>query len=160
MLPIKTYLYGGIALVIALLIIALKVQTGRLDAEKAAFSAFRAHVEALGQAAEKEAARANLANLKAKEQADRENANSKRNLAGVYESYRKLLAFQPGSGRLPEAAPGSKSPDLACFDRTAFNSGMAKADGVLQSGAIGILQRGDQAIIDLSSAKAWAKAAP
>jgi len=55
------------------------------------------------------------------------------------------------------AAPGSSSPERACFDRAALDRGLANADGLLQEGAIGILQRGDQAIVDLNTAKCWAR---
>ena len=145
---------AGMAL-IAALGIALKVQTGRLDAAKAEYAAFRAKVEVLGEQAQKAAKTRELEDLATKKRADDENTKTKRDLAGVYDAYRSLRAQRAGGSFLPAATPNSSSPQLACFDRAALDLGLAKADGLLQEGAFGILQRGDQAIVDLNTAKTW-----
>ena len=147
----------GAAVLIAALGMALKVQTGRLDAAKAEYAAFKVKVEILGEQAQKAAKARELEDLATKKRADDENAKTKRDLAGVYDAYRSLRAQRAGGSLLPAAAPGSSSPQRACFDRAALDLGLAKADGLLQEGAIGILQRGDQAIVDLNTAKGWAR---
>ena len=77
----------GAAVLIAALGIALKVQTGRLDAAKAEYAAFKVKVEILGEQAEKAAKTRELEDLATKKRADDENAKKKRDLAGVYDAY-------------------------------------------------------------------------
>ena len=132
---------------------AVKVQTGRLDAAKAEYATFAAEVELLGKRAAKAAKTRELEDLAAKKRADDENAKTKRDLDGVYDAYRSLRAQRAGGKLLPTAATGSGSPARACFDRAALDLGLAKADAILQEGALGILQRGDQAIVDLNTAR-------
>ena len=151
------WIAAGAAVLIAALGIALKVQTGRLDAAKAEYAAFKVKVEILGEQAQMAAKTRELEDLATKKRADDENAKTKRDLAGVYDAYRSLRAQRAGGSLLPAAATGSGSPDRACFDRAALDRGLEKADGLLQEGAIGILQRGDQAIVDLNTAKGWAR---
>ena len=146
----------GAAVLIAALGIAVKVQTDRLDAAKAEYAAFKTKVEILGEQAEKAAKIRELEDLAIKKRADDENAKTKRDLAGVYDAYRSLRAQRAGSSLLPAAPAGATSPERACFDRAALDLGLAKADAILQEGALGILQRGDQAIVDLNTAKGWA----
>lgn len=159
MFPLSPSMWGaiGVALLVAALGIAVKVQTARLDACQAEHAAYVAQVDALGQAAAKEAKTRETANLKAKERADNESARAKRNLAGVYDAYQRLLHAEAGRSPVPAAAPGAADPDLACFSRAALDRGLAGADATLQAGAVAILRRGDQAIVDLNTAKAWAK---
>ena len=147
----------GTAVLIAALGIAVKVQTGRLDAAKTEYAAFKAKVEILGEQAEKAAKTHELEDLATKKRADDENAKTKRDLAGVYDAYRSLRAQRTGGSLLPTAPAGAASADRACFDRAALDRGLADADGILQEGAIRILQRGDQAIVDLNTAKGWAR---
>lgn len=151
--------WGAIAagVLILGLSVAVKVQTARLDSEKAAFSAFKAQVEVLGREAEKAAKIKETSDLQAKKRADDENLKAKRDLAGVYTVYRQLRDSRSSVSILPPSPAGSTSPDLACFSRAALDRGLASADGVLQEGAIQILQRGDQAIADLNTAKTWSQ---
>lgn len=158
MFPLSPSMWGAIAvaILVAGLGAAVKVQTSRLDACKAEFGAFQAKVAALGEVAAKEAKTRETANLEAKKRADNENLRTKRDLAGLYDAYGKLRDQYAGRSNLPAAAPGSANPDVACFDRAALDRGLAGADGILQAGAIGILRRGDSAIADLNTAKEWA----
>ena len=159
MIPLPPSMWGalGAVVVIAGLGIGLKVQTARLDACQAKHAAYVAEVDAIGQAAAKDAKTRESANLKAKERADNESARAKRDLAGVYDAYQLLLHAEAGRSPLPAAAPGAADPDLACFSRAALDRGLAVVDATLQAGALNILRRGDQAIADLNTAKAWAK---
>jgi hypothetical protein len=129
----------------------------RYDALADDFAKFRSSVAALGEQAEKAARTRELEDLATKKRADDENAKTKRDLAGVYDAYRSLRAQRAGGSLLPTATTGSSSPERACFDRAALDRGLADADAILQEGAIGILQRGDQAIVDLNTAKRWAR---
>jgi len=159
MFPLSTtsWITVGAAVVIAALGTALKVQTSRLDAVKTEYAAFTAKVEVIGEQAAKAAKTRELEDLATKKRADNENAKTKRDLAGVYDAYRSLRAQRAGGSLLPAAPAGAASADRACFDRAALDRGLANADGLLQEGAIGILQRGDQAIVDLNTAKGWAR---
>ena len=129
----------------------------KYDALADDFAKFRSGVAALGEQAEKAAKTRELEDLATKKRADDENAKTKRDLAGVYDAYRSLRAQRAGGSLLPTAPAGAASADRACFDRAALDRGLANADGLLQEGAIGILQRGDQAIVDLNTAKGWAR---
>ena len=159
MFPLKPAAWIGLAgmALIAALGIALKVQTSRLDSVKAEYAAFTAKVEVIGEQAAKAAKTRELEDLATKKRADDENAKTKRDLAGVYDAYRSLRAQRAGGSLLPAAPASAASADRACFDRAALDLGLAKADGLLQEGAIRILQRGDQAIVDLNTAKGWAR---
>lgn len=162
MFPLSPTMWGAIAvaLLVAGLGAALKIQTSRLDACKAEFGAFQAEVKVLGEQAEIKARMTEETNRKAKERADNENSRAKRDLAGVYDAYGKLLHATAGRSPVPAAAAGAADPDRACFSRAALDRGLAAADGVLQEGAVGILRRGDSAIVDLNTAKAWAQTRP
>lgn len=159
MFPLSPSMWGAIAvaILVAGLGAAVKVQSSRLDVCKAEFGAFQAQVTALGETAAKEAKTRETADLQAKKRADDENLKTKRNLAGAYDAYQRLLHAQASGSPVPPAAAGAADPDAACFSRAALDRGLAAADGVLQEGAVGILRRGDSAITDLNTAREWAK---
>ena len=143
--------WGAIAagVVILALSIGVKVQTSRLDSCKEASAAFQAQVAAEGAAAAKEAARVNLANQKAKEQAD---AKTKRLLADNAVLGKRLRDARARSGYVPAAAPGTRSPDVACFGRAELE----RAIGNLDAGLQGIAGQGDAFGLRLSTAAEWA----
>jgi len=153
----QTWIYIIVAAVIAVLSLAVKVQTSRLEATEAAYSAFKAQVAVLGEQAAKDAKTAEISNLASKKRADDENIRAKRDLAGLYDAYRSLRDQHAGSGILPAAAAGAADPDRTCFSRAALAEGLDRSDAILQEGAVGILQRGDQAIVDLETARGWAR---
>ena len=159
MLPLSPtgWVAVGAGVLVLALGFAVKIQTGRLDAAKAEYATFAAEVELLGKQAAKAAKTRELEDLATKKRADDENTKTKRDLAGVYDAYRSLRAQRAGGSLLPAAPASAASADRACFDRAALDLGLAKADGLLQEGAIRILQRGDQAIVDLNTAKGWAR---
>ena len=159
MIPIPLFLYKWIAIggVILLLGAAVWVQTERLDAVKKEYAEFVAKVKALGEAQEVIAKAKDAENQKSKERADEQNRKAKRDLAGLYDAYGKLLNAGAGSSPLPQAPTGASSPADITFDRAELDRGLAAADGILQSGAAKILRRGDEAIADLETAKTWAK---
>ena len=143
--------------------IAVKVQTSRLTTSKAEtvavqskFDAFVAQAKAIGDAQNAKAKAIEVIDKQRKEKADYDNAKAQRDLAGVYAAYRSLRDSRtnPGSGILPAAAPGAANPAVAAFDR----SGLDRALQSFDSGVTGLIERGDQAITDLNTAKQWARA--
>jgi len=158
LIPIPAFAYKWLAIgaVILLLGAAVTVQTKRLEAVKKEYAEFVAKVKALGEAQEVIAKAKDAENQKTKERADEQNRKAKRDLAGLYDAYGKLLNASAGSSPLPQAPSGAPSPVDITFDRAALDRGLATADGILQSGATKILRRGDEAIADLDTAKSWA----
>lgn len=151
-LPVMAWAAIAAGVVILGLGVAVKVQSARLDSEKAAFSAFRAQVEALGLAAQKEAARVNLVNLKAMEAANVEYAKVKGDLASSYAAYRKLRNANSGQGGMPIAPTVTSGSDRTCFATDQF----AHAMGVLEAGVPNITEQGDAAKSRLIGAMKWA----
>lgn len=156
MFPLSPSAWGaiGVALLVAALGIAVKVQTARLDAKTAEYAAYQAQVEALGRIAAEAAKKREADDLQRKKAADDENTRTKRDLAGMYDAYRSLRDNKgAGSGLLPAAAAGAASPAAANFDRAGLDRTLSGFD----RGVTGLLERGDQAIVDLNTAKAWAQ---
>lgn len=139
--------------VIVALGIAVKVQTSRLDSVKAEYAQFKATTEAIGKAAELAKKKQEADDKERKGKADAENAKTKRDLAGLYDAYRSLRDQRSRSGFVPQAAPGSASPATASFDRGALDNALRGFD----KGVAGLLREGDEAIVDLNSAKEWAR---
>lgn len=152
-LPMMGWVAIAAGVVILGLGIAVKVQTARLDSVKAEYAGFVAQVEAQGKAAAKVAQAQIAADKLKKERADREHANTKRNLADIYDAYRRLRDSRAAGGIVPPAASGSPSPERACFNRPALDNAVSALD----RGTTKILERGDAAIADLNTAKEWAK---
>src|SRR3990167_3595838 len=161
MISLSPTMYGvvGAGVIILALGAAVKVQTTRLDSVKKEYAEFVAKVKALGEAQEVIAKAKDAENQKAKERADEQNRKAKRDLAGLYDAYGKLLNAGAGSSPLPQAPTGASSPADITFDRAELDRGLAAADGILQSGAAKILRRGDEAIADLDTGKTWAQQA-
>ena len=138
--------------VIVALGIALKVQTGRLDNCKDEHALFVAQTKALGDAQNERAKQQELADRTRKEKTDAEAAKTRRDMAGVYDAYRKLRDSNSRRSELPAAPSGSKRPDLSCFDRAEF----ARSVGIIEEGVPRITEQGDAATLDLNAARAWA----
>ena len=131
-LPIMGWAAIAAGVVIVALGIAVKVQTSRLDAVKAEYAQFKGGIEALGKAAELAAKAKEAADKENKEKADAQNAKTKADLAGVYAAYRSLRDQRARGSLLPEAAPGSASPDRITFDRAGFDSALSGFERALQ----------------------------
>lgn len=151
-LPPTAYAALGAVLVIGGLGVALKVQTSRLDAAKAEFAAFVAQTKAIGEAAEKAAKLKEAEDRKRKEDADAETARMRRDLAGVYDAY-KRLRDSPSRRTFSEASGTAGSPARACLDAAAANRALQAFD----AGVAGLLEEGDRAIVDINTARRWAK---
>ena len=144
------------------LLAVVGVQTWRLDRSQSAYASLRAEYEqfqggvrALGEKAKADAALREAADKLKKEKADAENARTRRDLAGLYDAYRKLRDSRThsGGGLVPPAAAGSASPATAAFDRSALDRALSGFD----SGVTGLLEEGDKAIADLNTAREWAR---
>ena len=152
-LPMMAWAAIGVGVIIVGLSIALKIQSARLESCKAEYAQFRAEVKVLGEAAIKAAKEREAADKKRKEQADVANAKTRRDLAGVYDAYRKLRDSRSRSGGLPEAPAFAPSADRSCFNSAKFVGAVEN----LETGVLTILERGDGAIVDLDGAKTWAQ---
>lgn len=159
--------WGAIAagVVIAGLTIAVWVQSERLETSKAEtvatqgrFDAFVAQAKALGDAQAEKAKAEDTANKQRQEKANAALTKSRSELAGVYDAYRRLRDQRENTGgRVVSAAPTfTASADRTCFDSKELVGSIRG----LETGILRILQQGDQAIIDLGVAKAWAIKTP
>lgn len=152
-LPIGAYAAIGAFVAIAVLGVALKVQTSRLDACKADHAAFVAMVRMEGERAEKLAKEKEAHDKKRKESADADLTKARRDLAGVVDAYRSLRDARSRSGFLSAPAPGAASPERVTLDRAVLERTLGEIDAV----GAGIAQEGDQARIGLDAAKRWAQ---
>lgn len=121
------------------------VKEGRAEVQKS--------WDATNELARKRAIAKDEENRIAKEKADAQNAKSRRDLDGLYAAYRSLRD-QPRHGSLLPAAPsGAASPATATFDRASLDRALSGFD----KGVTGLLSEGDAAIVDLNTAKRWAR---
>ena len=135
------------------------IQTMRLDSAKARlkavqaeFKGFKAQVAAEGKVAQKRANKQAADDKQRKEKAD---AEQKRVVSLLNQRVASLRhdADSRSSYRLPAAPAGTARPDLACFDRAELTGSV----GILEEGVPRITQQGDEARLDLDTAKAWAQ---
>lgn len=144
------WVYAGVAVVIAALGTAVKVQTDRLDAVKQEYANFKAEVKALGEAAQKVADKQAADDKSKKEKAD---AYNKRTVADLAATVKRLRDERANTDIVPPAAPGSRSPEIASFDRAELVGAVRDFDAEVQS----LVAEGSKAVIDLDTAKEWAK---
>ena len=151
MVPIPSSVYGHLAVGALILGLgaAVKVQTNRLDACKAAHAAFVAQVETIGREAEKNARAKEAADKKTKERAD---ANHKRELSRLHAAYVSMRDSRARTGFLSQPAASARDPSRACFDR----SDLERILGRIDERGSGIALAGDEARVGLDSAKRWA----
>lgn len=144
--------WGAIAagVVIVGLGAAVKFQSYRLETCKTAFETFKAQVVAQGELAAKAAKATEIANQKAKEQAD---AKTKRLLADNADLAKRLRDARANSNIVPPAAPGSSRPNRATFDRAKLE----RALQFLDAGVSDLIAEGDGYRLKLSTASEWAK---
>lgn len=150
--PLKIYAYAaaGVAIFAFGAASAWTIQGYRLDAVNAEFKLFVGTTEAIGKQAQIEAESKAKTDKMNKEKADHENQIAR---AALLADIKRLRNINAGKGNLSAPASSASSPDRICFDQ-------AKLDGALRSldaGILGILEIGSKAVIDLDSAKQWAK---
>lgn len=111
---------------------------------------FKAGVEVLGKQAIKEKAAKEAADKQRKENADKENTKLQTDLAAANKRLRDTRA---SGGYLPPASAASKRPEVATINRTEFESAVKRLD----AGVSGLVEKGDQARVDLDTARRWAQ---
>ena len=130
------------------------VQGLRLDALQAKYDGFVATTKAEGEAAKKLAEAKAKADRQLKESSDHEYETT---IASLRADVKRMRDDRARSRFVPAAPAGSRSPDLACFDRAEYQ----RTDGVvtekLFAGARGLADEGTAATVDLDSAKRWAQ---
>lgn len=147
-LGIAAYAAIGAFVVISGMGIALKVQSSRLASCKQEFAAFQAQVKALGDAAEAEAKRIEAENKAKKDKYDKQ-INS---LRAANAALNRRLRDSAGQSSLPAPAPGSASPDRACFDRGILDDAIR----AFTAGTAAIATEGQSAVDSLNNAREWA----
>lgn len=117
------------------------------------YDTFKGGVAALGKAAEKRARDTDAANIRRKQDADKENAAA---VAGANRLIAKLRDERDRArgSFVPAASPSSRSPDLACFDRIELEQAIRG----FVAGIRGLTDEGSKAAIDLNTARIWASA--
>jgi hypothetical protein len=147
------------AVVIGGLGIALKVQSARLESEKAEhaattakFEAFKMDTKRIGLEAQKKAD-----DQKSKDVADKErvDAEHRKTVAALAADITKLRHDRDSArSRFLSASPsGSSRTDLACFDRAEYQ----RAYGSLVTGVRGLADEGTEGTVGLDAAKRWAQ---
>ena len=117
---------------------------------RARLDTFKAEVRAAGEAQAKAAKVEDARNKERWRLANEENARTKSALTIALNSLRHN---RPSSSFVPGAAPGSKRPDLACYDRSEFVGAL----GGFIEGARGLADEGTAGAVDLNTARKWAQ---
>ena len=125
------------------------VQGQRLAATQARFDGFVGTVKAEGEAAKKLAEAKADEDKRTKENSDHE---YKIALAGLRADNQRLRDARAGSRIVPAAPAGSRSPDLACFDRAELEQALQRFD----AGIAGLFDEGDTNAVGLNVARSWA----
>jgi len=149
-LSIMAWAAIGAAVAIGGLSLALWVHTNRLESVKREYAAFVATVKAQGEEQLRRNKETIARDLKAKERIDAENRRLRSNLATRDLQLRQSRA---DAGYVPAASPGSASPDRAAFDRSELDGAIRQLDASVS----GLIAEGDQARIDLDTARRWAQ---
>lgn len=151
-LPLMAWGAIAAAVVIAGLLIAVKVQSARLDSVKSEYATFKAQVEANGRIAEANARAQEAKDKQNKEKADAENKRTTDSLRVAIKRLRD--ANDTSGGSMSGNPPGSRCPDgQTCFDTALYRG----ADGEFVKGARGLADEGSQVETDLNTARSWAQ---
>lgn len=125
------------------------VQGQRLATTQARFDGFVGTVKAEGEAAKKLAEAKAAEDKRIKENSDHEYQIA---LAGLRADNQRLRDARAGSRIVPAAPAGSRSPDLACFDRPELEQALQRFD----AGISGLFDEGDTDAVGLNVARPWA----
>ena len=121
------------------------VQGLRLDAVQA----FVATTKAEGEAAKKLAEATAAEDKRKKESSDHEYQTT---IAGLNADVKRMRDARARAGYVPAAPAGSRSPELACFDRTELEQALRRFD----EGVTGLIAEGDADAVGLNVARSWA----
>lgn len=147
---IQLSLMGWIAIGAAVVIGLMYLRIGYLETKVELADAFKASVQAAGEAARKEANRINKENLAKKEKADAQINKLRTDNANLA---KRLRDDRASRSYVPEAAPGSPSPERATFDREKLERAIQRLDEQLS----GLIERGDEGLKTIEELKAWAQ---
>ena len=121
------------------------VQGLRLDAVQA----FVATTKAEGEAAKKLAEATAAEDKRKKESSDHDYQTT---IAGLNADVKRMRDARARAGYVPAAPAGSRSPELACFDRTELEQALRRFD----EGVTGLFAEGDADAVGLNVARSWA----
>ena len=125
------------------------VQGQRLAATQARFDGFVGTVKAEGDAAKKLAEAKAAEDKRIKESSDHEYQTT---IASLRADVKRMRDARAGSRFVPAAPAGSRSPDLACFDRAELEQALQRFD----AGIAGLFDEGDTDAVGLNVARSWA----
>lgn len=118
--------------------------------EKERFEEYKTSVQAISKANDDARKARNAARKQARMKADEDAKNERNKLNATVSGLRKQLAgYQFVTG--PDAH--SERPDLACYRRGELTNAL----GTFITGVTGLIEEGAGAIVDLNTAKEWAK---
>lgn len=123
---------------------------GQTVALQAQFDTFKAETAALGKVAEANRIAVETADKARKEKADNENRST---LATLRADNKRLRDERSSGSFLPQASPTARSPDTITFSRSLLESALQRLD----EGVSGLVGEGDEARINLDTAKIWAQ---
>lgn len=125
------------------------VQGLRLDALQSKYDGFVATTKAQGEAAEKLAKAKEAEHKREKEIADHEYQTT---IAGLNADVKRLRDDRARAGYVPAAPAGSRSVELACFDRAELEQALRRFDEEVT----GLFAEGDAGAVGLNAARSWA----
>ena len=128
---------------------AWTVQGWRLDAMKTEFDGFVTTTKAQGEIAENLAKAKEAEHKREKEIADHEYRTA---IAGLAADVKRLRDDRARGGYVPAAPAGSRSPGLACFDRTELEQALQRLDDEIS----GLIGEGDADAVGLNVARSCA----
>lgn len=148
-LSLTGYLLLGLGAALALSLLALKIQSARLDSAKAEHAAFVEKVRVQGELAEKQAREKENQDKRLKERTD---ADYKTRIARLERDNKRLRDSAP-SRYLPPASPGAPSPDRATVSRSVVDGALRD----FEAEVAGLIAEGDLAREGLDTAKRWSQ---
>ena len=125
------------------------VQGQRLAATQARFDGFVGTVKAEGDAAKKLADATAAEDKRKKESSDHEYETT---IASLRADVKRMRDDRARSRFVPAAPAGSRSVDLACFDRAELEQALQRFD----DGISGLIAEGDAGAVGLNVARRWA----
>lgn len=128
---------------------AWTVQGWRLDAVKAEYEGFVASTKAEGEAATKLTEATAAEDKRKKESSDHEYETT---IASLRADVKRMRDDRARSRFVPAAPAGSRSVDLACFDRAELEQALQRFD----DGISGLIAEGDAGAVGLNVARSWA----
>ena len=125
------------------------VQGLRVTAAKSEFAAFVSITKAQGEAAQREADAKAKADRQLKESSDHEYETR---IASLTADVKRMRDDRARSRFVPAAPAGSRSVDLACFDRAELERTLRDFDTAIQ----GLVDQGSADAVGLNVARRWA----